>query len=102
MKLSLNLVTASPGRNPQTFCVPDHKLTRPGGGCRDCARASDCWIRLRHFARLPLAASGTLRGGRPFGTKFFGAVDDAFDEIAVRLFLRSSIRSGAVGRNFKQ
>src|SRR5229473_3155725 len=60
------------------------------------------WIGLRHFAKFPLAARRGFRGGRPLGTKFFRTADDAFDEITGRLFLRGSIGSGAVGRNFKQ
>src|SRR6202007_1086075 len=50
----------------------------------------------------PLAARGDFRGGRPLGTKFFSAADDAFDEIAGRKLLRGRGGSGAVGRNFKQ
>src|SRR5712664_422403 len=63
---------------------------------------SDNWTGLRHLARFPLAARRGFRGGRPLGTKFFRTADDAFDEITGRLFLRGSIGSGAVGRNFKQ
>src|SRR6266478_3333748 len=68
---------------------------------RGAVLPSQCWIELWHLARRPLAGRG-FRGGRPFGPQFFGAADDAFDEISGRLFLRRSIGSAAVGGDFKQ
>jgi len=97
MKLSLNLVKASPGRNAHTFCE---------GSINELDRAEDAEIarRFRLLDQVAALREAPSRGerylarDRPLGTKFFGAADDAFDEIAVRLFLRGSIRSGAVGR----
>src|SRR5712692_3334871 len=63
---------------------------------------SNSRIGLRHLVRFPLTARIGFCGGRPLGTKFFRVADDTFDEIAGRLFLRGSIGSATVGRNFKQ
>src|SRR5260370_35380736 len=54
------------------------------------------------FARFALAEGRGVPGRRALGTKFFRAADDAFDEIAGRVFLRWSSGSGAVGSNFQQ
>src|SRR5438445_13148806 len=63
---------------------------------------SDGRIELWHLTSFPLATGGGFRRGRPLGTKFFRAADDAFDENGGRLFLRGSVGSSADGQNSNQ
>src|SRR5258708_24654076 len=81
---------------PRRFCETEYSRIRLRSG-----RPSDGRIELRHLTSFPLAAGGGFCRGRPLGAKFFRAADDAFDEIDRRLFLRGSVGSAAVGRNFQ-
>src|SRR6266478_7042121 len=49
-----------------------------------------------------MAARGSFRGSRPVCAKFFGAADDAIDEIGRGALCRSNVGSSAIGRDFEE